>query len=479
MKDPAIQIRLRSLPAVNSLVDQIVAWEAKFGAIGCRDEDRVDICRRSLEAIRQRILQGEEIDVPVWLEEARHAIVKELQIRPLHQLNEVINATGIILHTNLGRAPIDSQLLHEATRKAGQYCNLEVDLESGVRSQRQKPIREFLQQLTGCESATVVNNCAAATILVLRALASSREVIVSRGQLVEIGGSFRIPEIMEVSGAKLREVGTTNITRIKDFEKAIQPQTALLMRIHQSNFRIRGFTESPSLEELVELGHKHNLPVVDDVGSGVLIPLTPFGMNDEPLVPRSIQAGADLVLFSGDKLLGGPQCGIIIGKKSLIEKLEKDPLMRALRCDKITLSLLQGTLQKYLQAKDSWPDILLYRLLAISIEELRVRSAKFIAELSSLEEQAEFQLAEETAYVGGGTLPDQALPTIVIQVSPKSISSEILCKRLREKFVLARISEDRVLLDLRTVLNDQKLAGVLKEALEGICYPDHFAASAR
>src|SRR5262249_48400295 len=261
-------------------------------------------------------------------------------------LRPVVNATGIILHTNLGRAPMAGVAADSARDAARGYLNLELDLQTGERSSRQSAIRELLCPLTGAESATAVNTSAAATIIAWRAVCRRKEVIVSRGQLIEIGGGFRIPEIMAVSGARLREVGTTNITRLADYERAIGPDTGALLRVHCSNYRVRGFTESVPLTELVELGRQHGLPVIDDVGSGgAFIDLGRLGFEDEPVVRASVEAGADLVLFSGDKLLGGPQAGLIVGRKVLVQKIEKDPLMRAFRLDKMVLAALEATLK--------------------------------------------------------------------------------------------------------------------------------------
>src|SRR5262249_23084750 len=266
-------------------------------------------------------------------------------------------ATGIVLHTNLGRAPIAEEAARAAYEAARGYLNLELDLETGKRSSRQSAIREWVCRLTGAESATAVNNNAAATVIALRALCQGKEVIISRGQLIEIGGSFRIPEIMGVSGAVLREVGTTNITRLADFEKAIGPNTGALMQVHSSNYRISGLTQSVLLADLVALGRKHGLKVIDDIGSGALVDFSRFGFQDEPLAQASIAAGADLVLFSGDKLLGGPQAGILAGRKEWIQKIEKDPLMRAFRLDKMTLAALEATLRLYLHQEKALAEI--------------------------------------------------------------------------------------------------------------------------
>jgi L-seryl-tRNA(Ser) seleniumtransferase len=376
-------------------------------------------------------------------------------LRP--RLRPVINATGIVLHTNLGRAPIAEEAAKAAYDAARGYLNLELDLDSGKRSSRQNPIREWVARLTGAESATVVNNNAAATVIALRTLAQGREVIVSRGQLIEIGGSFRIPEIMAVSGATLREVGATNITRLSDYEKAIGPQTAALMQVHTSNYRIAGFTESVTTEELVTLGKKHNLPVIDDIGSGAIIDFNRFGFTGEPIARASVAAGADLVLFSGDKLLGGPQAGILAGRKELIQRIEKDPLMRAFRCDKMTLAALEATLRIYLNEEAALREIPVLRLLGLPLDELKKRADDLAARFRSIEQLASIEIAEDIAYVGGGSLPDQQMKTCVVVVKPRDVSDADFAQRLRmgTPAVMARVRDGALVFDVRTVLPDQ------------------------
>ena len=351
------------------------------------------------------------------------------------------------------------------TEAACGYLNLELDLETGKRSSRQLAIREWVCRLTGAESATAVNNNAAATIIALRAIAAGKEVILSRGQLIEIGGSFRIPEIMSVSGAVLREVGTTNITRLSDYEDAIGPETGALLQIHTSNYRIRGFTKSVPLEDLVELGRKHNLPVIDDTGSGALIDFSQFGFDDEPDVTDSIKAGADLVLFSGDKLLGGPQAGIIAGKEKWIKKIEKDPFMRAFRLDKMVLAALETTLRLYLDPETVKERVPVLRMLDIPLAELQQRCERFAEQLSNMDGILSATVMEDQSFVGGGSLPDQALPTFVIavQVSPEKLTRITYLLRTGEPAVMCRVKDDRMLFDLRTVFPHQE--GALLSAI--------------
>jgi L-seryl-tRNA(Ser) seleniumtransferase len=375
------------------------------------------------------------------------------------KLRPVINATGIVLHTNLGRAPMAAAAAQAAHDAARGYLNLELDLDTGQRSSRQDAVRDWVCRLTGAESATAVNNCAAATVLVLRALAAGKEVILSRGQLVEIGGSFRIPEIMAVSGAVLREVGTTNITRIADYERALGPNTGLLLRVHQSNFRIHGFTESASLDELVALGRKHGVPVVDDIGSGALVDFGRFGLPGEPVAADSIRAGADLILFSGDKLLGGPQAGVIAGRGKLIQRIERDPLMRAFRPDKMTLAALEATLRLYLDEARALAEVPVLRLLNLSLDELRRRVAALAGRLGELP-GVTATARDDEAFVGGGSLPDRALPTAVVAVAVAvaGVGDAELARRLRTgtPAVLGRVQGGAVLLDVRTVFPEQE-----------------------
>ena len=383
------------------------------------------------------------------------------------QLRHVINATGIVLHTNLGRSPVAEPAALAAYHAARGYLNLELSLTTGKRNSRQDPVRDGIQRITGAEAATVVNNCAAATVIVLRALAAGKEVIVSRGQLIEIGGGFRIPDIMAVSGATLREVGTTNITRIADYERAIGPNTGLLMRVHTSNFRVRGFTKAATIEELVALGKQHNIPVIDDAGSGAAADLSPFGLPGEPLVSEGIAAGADLVLFSGDKLLGGPQAGIIAGKAELVERIERDPLMRAFRLDKMTLAALEATLHLYRDPAKALREVPTLRMLSTPLSELRERCQKFAERLRTLPGLV-VEVADDVAYVGGGSLPDVAVPTAVVAVTLQTSEEEFAAKlRAGTPAVIGRVQGGRWLLDLRAVFAEQEdaLFGAIRAAI--------------
>ncbi len=393
-------------------------------------------------------------------------VARRLERESRPRLRPVVNATGVVLHTNLGRAPMAEAAARAAGDAARGYLNLELDLETGKRSSRQNAVREWVCRLTGAESATAVNNCAAATVIVLRAVAAGKEVIVSRGQLIEIGGSFRIPEIMAVSGAVLREVGTTNITRLADYERALGPSTGALMRVHTSNYRVSGFTKSVSLAELVALGKKHGVPVIDDAGSGALYDFARLGLPGEPLPRASIAAGADLTLFSGDKLLGGPQAGVIAGRKEWIQKIEKDPLMRAFRLDKMTLAALEATLRLYMNEEQAVREVPVLRLLSIPLEELR-RRAEALAERLRAAPGLTASAREDSAFVGGGSLPDQALPTWVVEVEAAGVGDAELARRLRagEPAVVGRLQGGKLLLDMRTVFVEQE-AGLVQAVVD-------------
>ena len=447
---------LRNVPAVSAVLE-LASVRALQPAHG--HGVVADAVRAELDALRERLKAGESVDGELKVDAIAQRVARRVEAESACTLRTVINATGIVLHTNLGRSPIAESAAKAAYDAARAYLNLELDLDDGKRSSRQNPIREVICPLLGCESATAVNNCAAATVIVLRALAAAKEVIVSRGQLVEIGGSFRIPEIMGVSGATLREVGTTNITRIADYERAIGPNTAALMRVHHSNFRISGFTESATLEELVTLGRKHGLPVIDDAGSGALVDFARFGLPGDPVIGESLKIGADVVLFSGDKLLGGPQAGIIVGRRDLIAKIEKDPLMRAFRLDKMTLAALEATLRLYRNPDRVTSDVPILKMLALTPKDLRPRVESFAAALRAIPNM-QTEIQEDTAFVGGGSLPDLPLPTIVVAVTVRGLSDAVFAERLRlgRPAVMARIQDGRVLFDLRTVLEGQETA---------------------
>ncbi len=374
-------------------------------------------------------------------------------------LRRVINASGVVLHTNLGRAPLPAGAIEHLAEVSTRYSNLEFDLGQGRRGKRDSHISKTLEQLLGCEAAIVVNNNAAAILLVLNTLGEGGEVIVSRGEQIEIGDSFRIPEVMTKSGAVLREVGTTNRTRIKDYEKAISDQTRLLLRVHPSNFRLIGFSERPSLEEFVELGKRRNIPTFEDLGSGYL---TEAGLRDEPLVKDSIAAGVDIVCFSGDKLLGGPQAGIIAGKKRFVEKIRQNPLFRVLRVDKLTLSVLEYVCRAYLQGR--FDDIPTLRMLRAAEPDLKSRALEFAEKAGPVAIPVELK-----SLVGGGSAPETYLPSWGVALNVPGFSDADLEKRLRNSDppVIVRLEEGRVILDFRTIFpsEETQLLKVIAEIL--------------
>ena len=452
--------RLRQIPSVDELLRQ-----PRMAALAARIDRNLllEITRAALADLRAR-LSAEANDrrtiiLPLDPAALQNEIANAVEQILSRSLQPVINATGVILHTNLGRAPLTEAAVEEFRRTATQYSNLEYDLEAGARGKRDVHTAQLLERLTGAEAAIVVNNCAAAVLLVLAALGRDGEVLVSRGELIEIGDGFRIPEIMAQSGATLREVGTTNRTRLADYENAITEKTRVLLRVHPSNFQITGFTDKPSLEELAELAIRTNLPLVEDLGSGCLVDLSAFGIV-EPLVRQSIEAGAHIVMFSGDKLLGGPQAGIIAGKKDLVAKIRRHPLFRALRVDKLTIAALEVTLGAYLRA--AYDEIPALRMIRATSTDIKRRAENFLRELTPEVPlgEVELELVDGDSLVGGGSTPAQTLPTKLIRIASARHSAAELEQRLRRApagiSVIARVESDRLILDLRTVLPAQE-----------------------
>jgi len=390
------------------------------------------------------------------------------KVRP--NLRKVVNATGIVLHTNLGRAILSKAAVKAINDVAGSYSNLELDLETGERGTRYAHVEELLCRLTGAEAGFVVNNNAGAVLLVLNTLAKGREVIVSRGQLVEIGGSFRIPDVMAQSGALLIEVGTTNKTHLRDYERAVNEQTALLLKVHTSNYKIIGFTSEVPAEELVMLGRKKSLPVFEDLGSGVLVDFSKYGIAHEPTVRESLTAGVDVVTCSGDKLFGGPQAGIIVGRADIISRIKKNPLTRALRVDKFTLAAMEATLRLYFDEEKAVKEIPTLNMITMPREELQRRAQKVRARIGEkVGSKIQTEVVEGFSQVGGGALPEQNIPTFLVSLNPTGITVNALEEKLRkmEPPVLARIQKDRLLLDPRTLLDGDAdiIAGHLEKIL--------------
>jgi L-seryl-tRNA(Ser) seleniumtransferase len=449
----------RNLPSVNQLLE---SPHLKKMVDSVNHHVVVDGVRTFLDDLREQInATAEDVSIPSPNELAEK-IAKWLKTEEQPYLRSVINGTGIVLHTGLGRAPMAQSAVAAVADIASGYASVELDLQTGERGQRVKSVERLLRELTGAESAVVVNNNAAATMLTLSALATGKQVIVSRGELIEIGGSYRLPDVMECSGAKLREVGTTNKTHLADYENAINENTGALLKVHPSNFEIVGFTKSVSTKEMVELGRRHNLPVIDDIGSGALIDFSKFGLTNEPVASVSINDGADLALFSGDKLLGGPQCGIIVGKRKYVDMILKSPLMRAMRVDKMTLAALAATLQLYRDPKIAEQEIPVLRMLSMPIENLKLRAVKISQQISHLPEIGSCEVIEEQSMLGGGSLPTQKIPTWCLAVTASSGSVDQLTRGLRnaKPAVIGRVSKDRLLLDLRTILPSQDMATV-------------------
>lgn len=368
-------------------------------------------------------------------------------------MQKVINATGTILHTNLGRAPISKEHMNHIAEIATGYSNLEYNLEAGRRGERYSHFEELLCKITGAEAAIAVNNNAAAVMLILSSMAKGGEVIVSRGELVEIGGKFRIPDVMEQSGATLVEIGTTNKTHYADYENAITENTTALLKVHTSNYRIVGFTESVTIADLVPLGAKHDLPVIEDLGSGVLIDLSKYGITYEPTVQDSVRAGADVVCFSGDKLLGGPQAGIIVGKKKYIEQMKKNQLMRALRIDKFTAATLEVVLKDYLSEERAVKNIPVLQMITKSFDEVTKEARKLKRLLKSLNLPAEIGMEMCESQIGGGSLPMERIPSMAVTIKPTGISTAELEERMRflPVPIVPRTNNDKIILDVRTI----------------------------
>lgn len=452
-------------------VDEIISMDEikKFYKMTSH-QNIVECIRKVLEEIRSLIIQLPEQEVShfkISQEELIQAISQKIKKKNELSLCSVINATGVVLHTNLGRALLSEEIKEALWSVASQYSTLEMNVETGKRGSRYDHVEELLCKLTGAESAIVVNNNAAAVTLVLSALAKEQEVIVSRGELVEIGGSFRIPEVMEQSGAHLVEVGATNKTHIKDYENAIDENTGALLKVHTSNYRILGFSESVSSKELVGLARKYEIPALEDVGSGVLIDLSNYGLSPEPTVQSIIEAGMDIVTFSGDKLLGGPQAGIIIGKKKYIEKIKKHPLNRAFRIDKLTLVALEATLKIYEEGENVIQRIPTLRMLTEKKEILYDKAIKLkIAIQKNVTNNFYVEIEESCSQVGGGALPLEELPTYVVSIWSDSYSVNEIEEKLRNfrKPIFTRIFKQRIFFDVRTIVeNDiEEIAQAMK-----------------
>ncbi|MDH5201985.1 MAG: L-seryl-tRNA(Sec) selenium transferase [Nitrospirota bacterium] len=417
--------------------------------------------REMIDLKRKDIMEGLTSDLS---EEYMIAeIENKLDVLSSYSLKPLINATGVVIHTNLGRSILCEKALENITHISGSYSNLEYDVEEGKRGKRYSHLKRILKEVTGAEDALVVNNNAAAVLLCLNTLAEGKEVIVSRGELVEIGGSFRMPEIMASSSALLHEVGTTNKTHLLDYEKAINEDTALILKVHQSNYRITGFTKEVSVEDLVNLGRRHQVPVMFDLGSGCLIDLKPFGIHNEPIVKEIVDSGVDVVTFSGDKLLGGPQGGIIVGKKQYTEMIQKNPMTRAMRIDKLTLAGFEATLMEYIDEEKAIKNIPTLRMLLQKPEEIKNRAKKIAARLKRDIKDAWIQVLPDSSRAGGGAMPETDLPTYVVSIKPQNLSVNELEERLRKGTppIITRIKDDSLIIDARTV-RDKEIESLVK-----------------
>ena len=441
--------RLRRIPAVDELLIRPFLQRLEESA---GRPLLLEATREALERLRRRILDAEDENFSV--ESLEGEIARSLEARLAPSLRQVINATGVILHTNLGRAPLALEAVQRMAQVAAGYSNLEYDLEQGERGKRDTHTNALFAKLLGAEAALLVNNNAAAVFLALNTLAASGEVVVSRGELIEIGGSFRIPDICAKSGATLHEVGTTNRTRLEDYASAISERTRVLLRVHPSNFRIIGFTERPGLPELAELARRHNLILMEDLGSGCLVDLAAHGLKDEPPAPHSLAAGVHVVTFSGDKLLGGPQAGILAGALEPLARIRKNPLFRAMRIDKLTISAMEATARLYSRQEfDAIPALRMIRESAESIARRAKRMAEKLRDLGFT-----VRLEEGESVAGGGSTPGQGLPTTLVSVVNQRCSPQAMAASLRKNQppVIVRVGSGQILMDLRTVLNEDE-----------------------
>lgn len=458
---------LRQLPKVDALLerDDIAALELTMPRALV-----VEAIREAIDTTREDLLAGREADVSVDAVAAR--AIEGAALKARRSLRRVINATGIVVHTNLGRSLLAPEAVAAVDEVASGYSTLEYDVDSGERGSRHTHVESLICRLTGAEAAMAVNNNAAAVVLAIAALSRGKQAIVSRGELVEIGGSFRVPDVMAESGAVMVDVGTTNKTHLRDYENAIRPETGLLLKVHTSNYRVVGFTEAVTLAELVELGARHGVPVMEDQGSGVLVDLREFGLPHEPTVAEAVATGADVVTCSGDKLLGGPQAGIIAGRYHVIAALKKHPLARAFRLDKMTLAALEATLRLYLDPARAVAEIPTLAMLAARREQMAQKAGVLAESLRSVCGDAiSAELADDVSRAGGGALPMADIPTVVVAVTPRDMSVQALEQRLRtgDPHVIARIADGRLMLDPRTLLGGEieAVASALCRALEG------------
>lgn len=472
---------LRSLPSIERLLERPLALRLS-AAVG-RERVR-DLLRETTDELRQE-LAGAPLSPAITSQTLIEEVERRLESRAARfsqpSLRRVVNATGVIIHTNLGRAPLARQAVEAISETAAGYSNLEYDLKQGERGRRETHCQELISRLAGSEAATVANNNAAAVLLVLNTLADGGEVIVSRGELIEIGGSFRIPDVMAKSGAILREVGTTNRTRIEDYKNAINERTRLILRVHPSNYRIIGFTHRPGAEEIADVARRAGVPSFEDLGSGCLIDLSPFGVKDEPVVADSLKAGVSVVSFSGDKMLGGPQAGIIAGSREIVDRVARNPLMRALRVDKMTYAAIEATLRLYERGSaqtGGWMDVPVIRAIATSRDEIADRAARLRKSIARLANgRFTIDLEDGASVIGGGSAPEVKLPTVLVTMKAAEMSAASLEERLRgfRIPIITRTERDRVMIDLRAVSIEEE--AIILDAIAALAQPAHESAA--
>ncbi len=461
---PAQKTLLSGLPSVDEVLKSPDgrSWLSQF------QRKVVLLAVRDVIAERRAALLGgktAELSAESLAEDIRQRIssLSSFSLRPL------INATGIVIHTNLGRAVLSDKVLKNVVEASRSYSNLEYDLTNGKRGQRHTHTKRLLKEITGAEDALIVNNNAAAVFLSLNTVAKGREVIVSRGELVEIGGSFRVPDVMAASGAVLREVGTTNKTHLRDYEESINENTALILKVHQSNYKITGFTEGVEIDALVSLGRRHDIPVMFDLGSGCLIDLRPYGIYDEPAVSRIVETGVDIITFSGDKLLGGPQGGIILGKKQYVENIQRNPLARAVRIDKLAIAAFEATLMEYMDTENAKREIPVLAMLLQTTGQMEARAKKIASALRRRTGEKDIRVIRDSSKAGGGSLPEVEFATYAVALTPSGISVNELESRLRNGSppVIARIREDSLLLDARTI-RDTEIDDIVRAVVSSL-----------
>lgn len=463
---------LRLFPSIDRLLARPLATRA--AALFKRERVHA-LLLMITDSIKRRIIEGQQtVDNPstdFFIDEIERELALRIERMSKPSLRRVINATGVIIHTNLGRAPLAEAAISAITEVATSYSNLEYNLEEGRRGHRESHCHELLARVIDSQSTILVNNNAAAVFLVLNTLAEGGEVIVSRGELVEIGGSFRIPDVMEKSGARLREVGTTNRTRIEDYERAISSDTRLILRVHPSNYRIVGFTHRPDVTEIADLARRAGIPSFEDLGSGCLLNLEPFGVTDEPVVAQSLKAGISVISFSGDKMLGGPQTGVIAGSREIVERVKKNPLMRALRVDKLTYAAMEATLRLY-ERGAALSDVPVIRAITASREEIKSRATQFAVKVRQVtNDSMSATIHDGVSMVGGGSAPEVGLPTVLVALASNEMSAASIEERLRRHSVpvIARTERDRVMIDLRTVAHEEE--AIILDAIAALVQP--------